>query len=332
MPAVDWSRRKFLTMSAGLGAGLALPSLGQAQTFPSRPLRFVVGFAPGGSTDTLARLFAPFMAEKLSQPILVENRSGANGNLATETVARAPADGHTLKFSNGSLIVSAPHAYPNMSVDPIADLVHVTMLAEGRHVMLTSPALAGKSLAEVIALSKRDPGKMIHASTGAGSTNSIAYELFALRTGAAMTTVHYRGTGPIINDLLANQVHLTIASEAAAEPYITSGRLGALFIMAKERVAHLPNVPSSLELGINDIHQITFWNGLHVARGTPEPIVRRIQELSADVLTIPALRERMDVLRLTPVGDSTESFTARVRSDYQLYGDLFKAANIRVEQ
>ena len=326
------SRRDFLASGAAAAACFAAAPARAQQDFPSKPVRLIVGFAPGGSTDTLARLIAPFLSDNLGKPVLIENRSGGNGNLAAETVVRAPADGHTLTLSNTSLIVSAPHAYPNMSVDPVRGLKHITMIAEGRHVMLCNPELAGRSLADIVAMSKAAPDRMIHASTGAGSTNSIGFELFQLRTGSRFKTVHYRGTGPIINDMLANQVHLTIASEAAAEPYIASGRLGAVMIMAKARVPHLPNVPSSAELGVLDVDRITFWNGLHAATDTPEPIVRRLEGAIRTILANPELRGKMENLRLSIVGDSPDQFTARVLADYALYGELFKAANIKIEQ
>ncbi|MDI6028802.1 tripartite tricarboxylate transporter substrate binding protein [Corticibacterium sp. UT-5YL-CI-8] len=274
---------------------------------------------------------APFLSKKFGQPVLVENRPGGNGTIAHEAVLRADPDGHAATFSNTSLIVAAPHVFSDIQVDPVKSFTHVTMVAEGRHVMLSNPSLQGKSLAEIVQMSKDKPGTMIHASTGAGSTNSVAFELFQMRTGANFTTAQYKGTGPIMTDMLADQVHLTIAAESSAEPFITSGRLGAVMIMAKERVSHLPDLPSSAELGVADLDRITFWNGIHVSAATPADVVKMWRDTIAEVLTDKELAEKMAALRLTTVGDTTEHFTDRVQHDYAFYGELFKAANIKPE-
>lgn len=326
------SRRAFLSASIAAGATFAFPSIGRAQSFPSKPVRLILGVAPGGSTDALARLLATHLAEILGQPVVVENKSGANGNLATEAVAKSAPDGHTLLLSTGSQIVAAPHGGSKLPADPIKDLVHIAMVSEGDVVMVTNPALPSRTVEEFVAVAKRDPGKLIHATPGLGSTNHIGGELFAIRTGTSLKTVHYRGSGPIMTDLLANQVNMTIASVGTVEPHVKSGRLVALMMLSSQRSPLLPGVPCSAELKIKDLEQITFWTGLHAPKGTPDPVVRKLQKAFADVLARDAVRERMTATGIKPVGNSPEAFAARIDNDYRLYGEIFRTANIRIEQ
>ena len=309
----------------------ALPSASVAQTFPSRPIKLLVGFAPGGSTDAIARLLAPLLAEKLGQPVIVETKSGAAGNLATELLAKSPPDGHTLMVSAGSQIVVSPHAYPNMPVDPVKDLAHIGMICEGEFLVLINPALPASSVDDFVALSKRQPGSMRYGSPGAGGILHVAAELFRLRSGADISAVHYRGTGPILTDLLANQVQMTVASISVAEPYIKSARLRGLVLMAKERSPQLPDLPTSLERGLTDMEQVTLWLGLHAPKGTPAPALNKLREALTGSLQADVLKERMAAAGLTPTFDTPESFNTRIVSDLRLYGEIVRAAKIEGE-
>ena len=326
------SRRRFLGMAAGTAAALALPLSARAQAYPSSPIRIIVGFPPGGGADAYGRLLAPYLSEKLGQPIAVENKTGANGNVATEFVSKAKPDGYTLLLSTSSAVVAAPHAFPNMPVHPQRDLTHISMAVESEFILITNPTLEAKTFAEFLALAKKTPGKIVHASPGIGSANHIAAELLSLRTGIKMNTVHYRGSGPIMTDLLANQVNLTIASTGLAEPYIKSGRVGALMVMGKQRLPQLPNIPTSVELGVKDLDQITFWLSLHGPKGTPKPIVDKVYEALVAAYKVDALREKIIATGQRPVASTPEAFGARIDSDLKLYGEIFKAANIKIEQ
>ena len=326
------SRRHLLFASAGLVTTVALSSGGWAQTYPTRPIRLILGFPPGGGLDAFARLLAPYLSEKLGQPIIVENRTGANGNLATEFVAKAPADGHTLLLSTSSAVVAAPHAFPDMRVHPVRDLAPISMATESDFAIITKPDLPAKTWPDFLALAKREPGKIIHASPGVGSANHVAGELLSIRNGITMKTVHYRGSGPILTDLLANQVDMTIASVGLVEPYIKAGRVGTLLVMSKQRAPQLPEVPTSVELGLKDVDQITLWFGLHAPKATPQPIVRKLQETLVDAYKVDALRERMSATGLKVIADTPEAFLARMELDLRLYGEIFQTANIKVEQ
>ncbi len=325
------TRRAFLGATAAVAALSQFPAPGLAQAYPSRPIRLILGFPPGGGTDAFARMLAPVLSEKVGQPVVVENRTGANGNLATEFVAKAPEDGHTLLISTSSAIVAAPHAFKSMPVDTIKDLAHVTMCTESDFCILSNPGLPAKTFPEFVALAKASPGKLIHAAPGVGSVNQVGGELLAIRTGASFKTVQYRGSGPILTDMLADQVNMTIASVGLAEPYVTSGRRNALLVMSKTRSEQLPNTPCSGELGLKDLDQVTFWVGLHAPRKTPPAIVRKLQATVAEILAGDTLRPRMKTAGLKPVANSSTEFEARLVSDLALYGEIFRTANIQPE-
>lgn len=332
MHDLDESRRRFLRTSAGMAAALAVPFAARAQTYPSGPIRIIVGFPPGGGADAYARLMAPYLSEKLGQPIAVENKTGANGNVATEFVSKARPDGLTLLLSTSSAVVAAPHAFPNMPVHPLRDLSHITMAVESEFILITNPSLEAKTYADFIALAKKTPGKIVHASPGIGSANHIAAELLSLRTGIKMNTVHYRGSGSIMTELLANQVNLTIASTALAEPYIKSGRVGAIMVLGNKRLTQFPDLPTSAELGISDLDRLTFWLSLHGPKGMPKPIANKVHESLVAAYKVDALRDKIVATGQRPVTSTPEAFTARIQSDLALYGEIFKAANIKIEQ
>ena len=230
------SRRKVLHNAATLAAVAALPFPAISQDFPTGPIRIVVGFPPGGGADAFARLLAPYLSEKLGHPIVIENKTGANGNLATDFVSKARPDGQTLLLATSSAVVAAPHATPKMPANPVRDLTPITMAVESEFILLTNPALTAKNYQDFVAQAKRAPESIVHASPGVGSANHIAGELLSLRAGVKMITAHYRGSGPIMIDLLSNQVSLTFASVALAEPYLKSGRVGALMVLGKQRL------------------------------------------------------------------------------------------------
>jgi tripartite-type tricarboxylate transporter receptor subunit TctC len=322
-------------VAALLGSlGLAFAAIATsvaAQDYPSRPMRLIVGFPPGGGTDVFARLLAPHLAEQLGQPIAVENRSGVNGGLATEHVARSAPDEHTLMISTSSVMGTGPHAFPNSPVHPVRDLGHVTMLAESSYFLVTNPGLQAKSFADFIAAAKAAPGRYVFASQGIGSAGHITAELLQLQYGISIKIAQYRGGGAVVTDLLADQVHLSIFSAQMSESYFNSGRLGALAIMAKARSPGSPNVPASTELGAKSLDQITYWAGLHVPKGTPEAVITRLHKAVTESFKNPAFQERMAAAGLTPIASAPADFVTRMESDLEMYGAIFKAANIKVE-
>ncbi|MDI6028796.1 tripartite tricarboxylate transporter substrate binding protein [Corticibacterium sp. UT-5YL-CI-8] len=331
MTGSEFTRRGFMASTAGgllLAAGTR-PSF--AQEYPSQTIRMILGFAPGGGTDVFARLLAPHLSNILGQQAIVENKPGANGNLATQYVANAKSDGYTLLISTSSSMAASPHAFADMPVDTIKDLEHITMCTESNFCIAVNASLPVNTFEEFVALAKAEPGKLVHAAPGIGGVNHIGGELMALRTGIQLTTAQYKGHGPIIADMLANQVHMTVISVGLAEPYIKAGQLKPLLVMAKKRVPQMPDVPTSVELGIKDLEQITFWIGLHAPKGTPVEILDRVRAAVVKAYESQDLKDRMKASGLVAVADSQEHFIARLKSDYALYGDIIKTAGIKAE-
>lgn len=326
------TRRQVLGHAAGLAAAAALPVQGHAQDYPSAPIRMVVGFPPGGGADAFGRMLAPYLSEKLGQPIIIENRSGANGNLATVYVAKAPPDGYTLLLATSSEIVAAPHATPKMAAHPVRDLTPISMAVESEFILLTNPGLPAKTYQDFAADARKSPQPLIHATPGIGSANHIAGELLSLRTGIKLLTAHYRGSSPLMLDLLANRVDLTFASVGLAEPYIKSGRVGALMVMGKQRLPQFPNLPTSLELGLKDLDRISFWLSLHAPKATPKPIVNKIYEALQAIYKNEDFEEKVAAGGLRPVGSSPQASAERIEADLKLYGDIFKTAGIKLDQ
>ena len=330
------NRRRFLGMATrATAAAVALAATSSfaqpTPAFPTKPIRIVVGFSPGGGADAFARLVGTYLEAKLGQPIVIENRAGANGKIANDYVASQPADGYTLLLSTSSATVVAPYAWPDMKVHPVRDLAPITLACESEFVLITNPSLEAKTFAEFVALAKKKPGEIVHGSPGLGSANHVAGELLQLRTGIAMNTIHYRGSAPIMTELLANRVNMTIASAGLAQPYIESKRVGALMAMSSKRLPTLPNIPTSVELGVKDLDQIKFWLSLHAPKGTPKPVVDRIHDALLAAYKVDTLKAKMAEQGLKPVANTPVEFSARMESELKLYGDIFKKANIKVE-
>jgi tripartite-type tricarboxylate transporter receptor subunit TctC len=324
---------KFLKILAiaALALGTAGASISRADDFPTKPIRLVVGFPPGGGTDVFVRFLAPYIATELGQQVVVENRTGANGNLATEFVARAAPDGYTLMISTSSVMGTGPHAYPTAPVHPVRDLAHVTLLAESPYYLVTNPGLPFKTYPEFVAAARREPGKYVFAAQGVGSAGHIVAELLQIQSGIDIKIVQYRGGGPVVTDLLANQVHLSIFSAQMSESYFRDGRIGAFFVMDKKRSPGLANMPASIELGIRSVDQITYWAGLHAPKGTPAAVVNRLHQAVVAAYKDKALQERMAGAGLTAIASPPAEFVARIESDLAMYGEIFRAANIKVE-
>ena len=340
------NRREFLALATratgAAGAAAATIALGTtllttsafaqpAPAYPTKPIRLIIGFSAGGGADAFARLVGPHLEAKLGQPVVIDNRAGANGKIANDYVASQPGDGYTLLLSTSSATVVAPYAWADMKVHPVHDLAPITLACESEFVLITNPSLEAKTFAEFVALAKKKPGEIVHGSPGLGSANHVAGELLQLRTGISMNTIHYKGSAPIMTEILANRVNLTIASAGLAQPYIESKRVGALMAMSKERLPTLPNIPSSVELGVKDLDQIKFWLSLHAPKSTPKPVIDRVREALVEVFKIDAVKTKMAEQGLKPVANTSTEFTARMESELKLYGDIFKKANIKVE-
>ena len=303
-----------------------------AQSYPNRPIKLVVGFAPGGGTDSLARIIAAGLTEVSGQQVVVENKTGAGGNIATASVAKSDADGYTLLFASASQIVVSPNTYATMPVDPIKDLTPVAMVGDGHFFGFINAEVPAKTLPEFIDYAKKNPGKLKFGTSGAGNIVHVGIELFKLRAGIDMTAVHYRGTGPMMPEILSNQIQFGFDGAATFEAYTKpGGPLRVLFVAAKERSPFLPNVPTAAEQGVKGLDGVTNWYGVHAPKGLPQPLIENLRTMLMKVVQLPHVKEKMAAIGQIPVNISPAEFDARIASDMKAYAEAVKAAGIKID-
>jgi len=299
----------------------------QAQGWPSKAIRVVVAFAPGGSTDIAVRAISDRLAQALGQPVVVENRTGAGGNIAAEYVVKQPADGYTVLASADSL-ASNPHLY-KLAFDPQKNFVPVVQLTRQPVVLAVHPSLGVNSLAELVALAKSKPG-LGYATSGAGSIQHMAGEWFAQLAGIRLTHVPYRGGGQAVTDLVGGQVPLGSLGNTPLLPHYRAGKLRILAQTTRTRSPSLPDVPTYEETGQTGL-VLEQWLGLFVATGSPADAVVRLNAEVGRALAEPAVRERYALGGLEPVGGSSVDFAMLYRDDYEKYGRLVRQLGIRLE-
>ncbi len=270
---------------------LAIPALAAAQErFPSRPIRLVVGFPPGGGSDLVARPIAQRMGELLGQPVAVENRGGANGNLGLDAVAKAPADGYVFGHVNNAVIGVNPLLYRNLPFDPVRDLEALAAVTIGGLFLMVPAELPVNSLAEFIAMARARPGQMNFASAGPGSITHLAFELFRRQAGVSLEVVHYRGSAPALQDMLGGRAQLMIDGINLAKAQVDSGRVKALAFLNAERHPLMPQVPTAREQGLAQL-VIPGWQGFVVRAGTPAPIAEALERAVRAALEDPGVQE-----------------------------------------
>lgn len=324
------TRRRFVTAVGGLGLAAAAPAL-RAQAYPTKPIRMILGFAPGGLTDLLARLVAPSMSETLGQQVIVENRAGANGNVGMAAVAAAEPDGHTLLFSSAAQIVFSPNTYKTMPADPIRGLRHITMVAEGDFIIVVNAETGAKTVAQFAELAKSRPGKLNYGTAGAGGNTHVVLELFRRKLGVDVVPVHYRGTGAALPELLANQVQLFAESQPPIEAHLKSGKLNGLTVCGRKRLDAFPAIPTAAEVGIPELANISNWFGLHAPKGTPDAVVERLGVAIRTAANGEAVKERIRAAGMSVVLNTPAEFMARIESSNKVIGEVTRAANIQVE-
>jgi len=315
--------RKLLIALAATGVLAA-----QAQDYPSRPIRIVVPFAPGGVADNSARVVADPLAQRLGQPVVVENRPGASGNIGTQQVAQAAADGHTLLLGFDGTMVINPHVFPSVPFDTLKDFAPVTKLGDATLILVAHPSLPAKTLQEMIALAKTRP--LAYGTSGTGGTPHLAGELLKQRTGAQLEHIPYKGGGPAVTDVVGGQIPLVFTAIASAQQYVRTSRLVALGVPGAKRSSALPDVPTFQESGLAGF-DVSAWTGIFAPAATPRGAVERLHKELALVLQSAFVKERYAVLGIEPVGNSPEAFGAQVRDDLARWEKVVKAANVRVE-
>ena len=316
--------KALLLILAALGA---LPAYAQ-DAYPSRPVRLILPFPPGGPTDILGRLIAEKLSANLGQPVVTENRGGAGGNVGAEAAARSAPDGYTIVLVAPSLAIS-PTLYSKLNYDPARDFAPVSLVATVPNVLVTQPSLPG-TLSEFIAHARQKPGALNFGSGGAGTSNHLAGELFNLVTGAKLVHIPYKGVNLAMQDVLAGTIHFVVIGVPAAAPHIRSGRLRALAVVARERLPALPDVPTVAEAGLKDF-EVTTWYGVLAPAGTPRPIVGRLNAELVKVMHSPEVKERLAGLGTDPVTSTPEEFAAYIRQETAKWGDVIRRSGIKAE-
>ena len=301
-----------------------------AQSWPSKPIRLIVPFTPGGSQDVIGRLFAQKAGDTLGQQIVVENKAGAGGQIATQEVARSAPDGYTLLLSTGAQMAIEPSLRPNVGYAPLKDFVHVIHLADAPLVLLAVPALPVSNARELIAYSKANPGKINTASTGNGTYTHLTLELFKNATGADLTHIAYKGAAPAFTDMLAGQVQTMFTTTASAQPYTSTNRLKALAVTSKKRSPLLPATATFAEQGVPQL-DVSVWIGIAAPAGTPPAVVERLSAGFNKALASPEVKEKLAALGTDPVGGTSEAFTQFVRDDTERWSKIIAAAGVKSE-
>jgi tripartite-type tricarboxylate transporter receptor subunit TctC len=297
--------------------------------YPSKPLRLILPFPPGGGTDILGRIISERLAAQMGQPVVVENRGGAGGNVGAEAAARAAPDGYAIVLVAPSLAIS-PSLYRKLAYDPVKDFAPVSLVATVPNVVVTYPSVPANTLAEFIALAKTRLGAMNFGSGGSGTSNHLAGELFNIVAGVKLVHVPYKGVNLAMNDVLSGQVQMVVIGIPAAAPHIKAGRLRALAIVAARRAAALPDVPTAAEAGLPGF-EVTTWYGVLAPAGTPRSIVTRLNSELGIAMHAPELRDRLDAMATDPLTSTPEEFAALIRQEIAKWAKVVREAGLKAD-
>ena len=302
-----------------------------AQSWPQKPVRVIVPFAPGGASDLMPRLVGEKLASMWGQPVLIENRPGAAGNIGMEAGARSAPDGYTLVAApNGNLVVN-PHMYSRLAYDVFKDLAPVTRIAAVQNVLVVHPDVPAKTVKELVTLAREKPGTLNFASPGNGSQAHVAVELLKLELGLDLVHVPYQGVGPAMKDLLGGRINLMVAQVPAALPHIKAGKLRALGVAASAPLAALPEVPTLASAAGLPGFEAVSWYALMAPAGTPRAVIAKIHGDVAKALQLPDVRERLAGMGAEPSGESPAELAARIKAEYDRWGAVVRKANIKAD-
>ena len=321
-------KKTILILLSVLPALLVSPA--RAQAYPSKPVRLIVPFAPGGTTDVLARLVAQKLAEAIGQQFVIENKPGAGGNIGTELAAKSPADGYTLVMSFDGTMAINPNTYAKMPYDAQKDLAPVANVAQVPLLMVVHPGVPARTVAEFVALAKASPGRINYSSAGHGSTGHLMGELFRSRAGIDLVHVSYKGGGQAVQDLLGGQIQMLVTALPTVEGHLKGGKLRALAFSSARRVPGAPDVPTLAESGYPGL-EVLSWYGILAPAGTPLEIVRRLNAEINRILQAPEIRDRLAALGAEPTGGSPEQFGQVIRADTLRWAKVVADAGIRIE-
>ena len=308
---------------AALAAGTSL-----SQTYPTKPVRIIAPFAPGGGTDFIARLIAQKLTERLGQQVIVENKPGAGGNLGAEFAVKSPPDGYTLLLIAGSYTVN-PSIY-KLSFDPVNDITPLVQLSQGPFLVAVHPSVPAKTLKELIDYARKEPDKLSYASAGSGSITHLASELFLDMAKIKMVHVPYKGTGPALNDTIAGNTQLIFGSVATSLQFTKSGRLRGLAVTTPQRIPAAPELPTVAEAGVPG-YEVVLWHGLVGPKGLPAAVVERVNQAANDALKSKDVADLLATDGVAPAGGTPERFRAVIKADIERWSRVVKQANIKAD-
>lgn len=308
---------------------IAVSGLVQAQAYPNRPVRMLVAVPPGGPADTLARLVGPHLNSAMGQTVVIDNRAGANGGIAYETTARAAPDGYTFVLVAAGVAIN-PSLYRNVPYHPVKDFAPITLGITVPNILVVHPSVQAKSVAELVAAIKAKQGGFSFASAGNGTSGHLALELFRLSTGLSFVHVPYKGGGPALQETVAGQVQALFSIALAATPQVKAGKVRALAITSAQRSPVAPELPTVAESGYPGF-EVIGWFGWLAPAGTAKPVVGKLNQELVKALSVPEVKDRLLSLATVPVGDKPEEFGAFIRSEYEKWGKVIKAAKIEIQ-
>jgi tripartite-type tricarboxylate transporter receptor subunit TctC len=309
---------------------LFMASLAQAQTFPTKPIRLVVPFAPGGSSSIVARSVAAEMSKSLGQEIYIENKGGGGGNLAMHDVARADADGYTLIIGHVGSLAMTPFITPNLGYDVNRDFVAISLLAKVPNIFVVHADVPAKDLREFVALARSRPGQFYYGSAGNGSAGHLAMEYLKLVSGIELQHMPYKGTGPNLVDLVAGRTHATSAGTPPLMPHVKAGKLRVIAVGTAQRLAALPETPTVAEQGYPGF-ETSQWYGLNAPAKTPPAIVKRLADEAAKAVRSPAVLERFGVDNAEAVGSTPQQYTEYIAREQARWREVIQKANIKAD-
>ncbi len=316
---------KLMAGGLGLALGCSGMALAQETKYPVKPIRMIVGYAPGGGSDIMGRLIAPQITEALGQQVIVENRAGQAQNIAAEFITRQPADGYTLFLSSAALGVNAT-LYPKLNYDPVKDFAPVAVFATSANLFLVHPSLPVRSVKEFIAAVKKNPGKMNYSSSGSGSTQHLSGEMLKLMIKGDFTHIPYKGTGPSLTALISGEVEFTFSNIPAAQPMLN--RIRVLGITSEKRSPLMPDVPTMAEAGLPGLVSQT-WYGILVARNTPQPIVNTLNAVVVNAVKREDFRGKLAQMGADPLAEPPEYFRKMLNDEIERWGKVVRASGIK---
>jgi tripartite-type tricarboxylate transporter receptor subunit TctC len=321
-----------MKVAAFLGAlialGVAVSPVG-AQTFPTKPVRLILPFPPGGPTDLLGRALAQKLSEQMGQQVVADNRPGAGGNLGLELAAKAPSDGYTIALTS-PLVAISPSLYAKLNYDPQKDLTPVSKVAVIQNVLVVHPSVPAKNLKELVQVARKSPGKLNYGSGGVGTTTHLAPELLQSLTGIKLVHVPYKGSGLALVSLVSGEIDMLVMAVPAAAAQIKGGKVRPLAVLSEKRATPLPEVPTAPEAGFPEF-VIDIWYGILAPSGTPQPLVSRLNAELNKALASPDLREKLLAAGVEPAPSSVEQFASFIRTETARFAKVIKAAGIKAD-